>query len=450
MRLDKIHINNFKCFENYTVEFAPRTTVLFGRNGVGKSTTISAIRKALSFVFSKGKKSKTTPLAPTTGIPSYRVENFSRKGDARRINQGQVVNEIDIKGWGTFAEQISGEWQIKASTASYKTQETGYRQAYEKFIDVVVATEKLPVLAYYSDSFPHLDYNVKVHKSIANLCNFGYYMWNVETSCSSMWVERLERAIRERQNKESLIRKYSKDYNNPLYLKDKDIYDSYSREVNAIEHALISFSHEDSFMPIARLSLDDYTGKLQIETTDARSYDFRNLPAGYRRLYNIVLDMAYRGFVLNSGLLHNQIEGVVLIDEIDLHLHPALEREVVSRFEDTFPHMQFIVTTHSPLVLVNIDTSDDKDVVLRMTTNQLHPEKVYDIYGLDYNSGVEDVMGVEAADWELQSLLRTAVYFERNNATEQFTNLCNFILRKVNGKQATLDKMLEKARKEAE
>lgn len=450
MRLDKIQINNFKCFEDYIVEFAPRTTVLFGRNGVGKTTTISAIRKALSFVFSKGKKSQTTPLAPTTGIPSYRVENYSRRGDARRLNEGQVVNEINITGWGTFAENISGEWQIKASTATYKTQETGYRQAYEKFIDVVVATGKLPILTYYSDSFPHLDSSVKVDKTIANLRNFGYYMWNVETACSSMWVERLERALRERQNKERQIEKHSVKVNNPLYLKDKETYDTYNREVSAIESALITFSQNDAFMPIARFSLDDYTGKLQIETSEAHAYDFRNLPAGYRRLYNIVLDMAYRGYVLSSGLHHNQIEGVALIDEIDLHLHPALEREVVNRFEHTFPHMQFIVTTHSPLVLVNIDTSDNKDIVLRMTTNQSQPEKVYDIYGLDYNSGVEDVMGVAAADWELQGLLRTAVYFERNNANEQFANLCNFILQKVNGKQITLDKMLEKARKEAE
>lgn len=450
MILNKIQINNFKCFEDYIVEFAPRTTVLFGRNGVGKTTTISAIRKALSFVFSKGKKSKTTPLAPTTGIPSYRVENYSRKGDARRLNEGQIVNEINIKGWGTFAENISAEWQIKASTATYNTQETGYRQAYEKFIDVVVAADKLPVLTYYSDSFPHLDSSIRVDKSIANLRNFGYYMWNVETACSSMWVERLERALRERQNKERLIEKHSDKEDNLLYLKDKGIYEAYNFEVSAIENALKTFSQNDTFMPIARLSLDDYIGKLQIETPDARAYDFRNLPAGYRRLYNIVLDMAYRGFVLNSGLLHDQMEGVALIDEIDLHLHPALEREVVKRFENTFPLMQFIVTTHSPLVLVNIDTGDNEDMVLRMTTNQSNPEKVYNIYGLDYNSGVEDVMGVEAADWELQSLLRSAVYFERNNANEQFTNLYTYLLEKVNGKQNTLDKMLEKVRSEAE
>ena len=68
MKLYKINIRTFRCFRDYSIEFSPRVTVLFGKNGVGKTTIIHAIHKALSFMMypdniyesvkSKGKKSK--------------------------------------------------------------------------------------------------------------------------------------------------------------------------------------------------------------------------------------------------------------------------------------------------------------------------------------------------------------------------------------------------------
>ena len=65
------------------------------------------------------------------------------------------------------------------------------------------------------------------------------------------------------------------------------------------------------------------------------------------------MDIAYRGALLNpdasEGL--SQIEGIVLIDELDMHLHPSWQWNVITALEETFPRVQFIIATHSPIII---------------------------------------------------------------------------------------------------
>ena len=71
----------------------------------------------------------------------------------------------------------------------------------------------------------------------------------------------------------------------------------------------------------------------------------------------MVFDIAYRMAVLNPDLLENVVEmtpGIVLIDEIDLHLHPRWQWKIIDALKNTFPRVQFIVTTHSPVIIAAI------------------------------------------------------------------------------------------------
>ena len=110
---------------------------------------------------------------------------------------------------------------------------------------------------------------------------------------------------------------------------------------------------------------------------DYKSMLFEQLPAGYKRLYYIVFDIAYRSYLLNG---HTDSSGIVLIDELDLHLHPSLEQEVLQRFRNTFPHIQFIVSTHSPLVISNLNTQEKNtagesdNIIYRMVMGQSVPK----------------------------------------------------------------------------
>lgn len=81
---------------------------------------------------------------------------------------------------------------------------------------------------------------------------------------------------------------------------------------------------------------------------------FDNLSDGYRNMVAMVADIAHRAARLNPHLETNaalESPGVVLIDEIDLHLHPKWQRHVVGDLQKAFPNIQFIGTTHSPFIV---------------------------------------------------------------------------------------------------
>ena len=112
--------------------------------------------------------------------------------------------------------------------------------------------------------------------------------------------------------------------------------------------------------------------ELVIETViqeKSHSMPFHLLSDGYRNMIGMVADIAYRAAVLNPQLGSEAAKltpGIVLIDEIDLHLHPKWQRRVVEDLKRTFPKIQFFATTHSPFIiqslkaneLINLDNRD--------------------------------------------------------------------------------------------
>ena len=108
---------------------------------------------------------------------------------------------------------------------------------------------------------------------------------------------------------------------------------------------------------------------------------FDNLPQGYKRLFSIVFDIAYRSYILNQA---KEPEGIVFIDEIELHLHPSLQQEVLGRLRKTFPKIQFIVSTHSLLVISNLKSENNSNKIIRLENDGLtySNEPVENIYGI--------------------------------------------------------------------
>ena len=82
MQLNELHIQNFRCFSDYQITFAPGLTVLFGKNGTGKTTLIHAIHKALSFAFKRDKEEKALNLG--AGFPDLKPRDYSKTEDLTR------------------------------------------------------------------------------------------------------------------------------------------------------------------------------------------------------------------------------------------------------------------------------------------------------------------------------------------------------------------------------
>lgn len=126
----------------------------------------------------------------------------------------------------------------------------------------------------------------------------------------------------------------------------------------------------------------------------------RFLSAGYRSLIGMVLDIACRMSILNPNLLQDtyMTDGVVLIDELDLHLHPKWQWKIIEALEKTFPNVQFISTTHSAIILSsfkgkNIIHLNDDGVEYRPPA---YGYKVNDIINILQNSN-ERVPSVQSA-----------------------------------------------------
>jgi predicted ATP-binding protein involved in virulence len=402
------------------LQLRPGINILYGQNGAGKTTLIHAICKALSFVMTSERvpmpdnPKKMETLAITNGNSMLKVEGYSTRGDfyleADEAEGKTTQSEITIEAEGTL-QGYPLWWAMSASSRGTRLRKSEFKEAFHTFWQWHKETNQLPVLAYYSDGFPHVENRKSVSEKVASLRNFGYYDWNNEEACSKIWLERMERTLRER---ERLERRERRDFE--LDLKRLD---TLAHEIDEIERCFRIFSEGDSYIEVDSLELGSFDDSLAIRTTQGKFFVFRHLPAGYKRMFYILLDIAYRSYILNRTA---DAEGIVIIDEIDLHLHPGLEKVVLGRFAKTFPHLQFIISTHSPLVITSMPTDEKRNSIYRMDTT-MEREMLGDVYGLDYNSGIEDVMQVAATDEELDRIAETYVYLRSQGMEEQAETL---------------------------
>lgn len=153
----------------------------------------------------------------------------------------------------------------------------------------------------------------------------------------------------------------------------------------------------------------------------------------------MILDLAYRSYILNGN---TEARGVVIIDEIDLHLHPTLEQSVLTRLTRTFPNTQFIVSTHSPLVITNINMEGGKNRIYRMNPVGISPTPICDVYGLDYNTGLEDVMGVEARNADIDNMIEACSFMIKMGETEKADKLKELLLTKYHLSVAEIERRI--------
>lgn len=428
MHLKTLHISNFRCFRDYTIEFAPGVTVLFGKNGSGKSTLIHAIHKALSMLMYTKNEYESVTLRGKRKKKLVGYKTITRnnpylhtKGFANDDFNNLEDSFIEIAATADFGPSLTDvDWKMSAKANNSKLRPTEFEDAYLAFYSWQENGGQLPLLAYISDGFPHKEDNKKsqVKAKIRALRNFAYFDWDEEEGCTNEWILRLEGNLFRQaallakgvvKNEQGLIARAQ------LQEEDEQEFQKLSHEQQCVSECFNTFTSNSVFDSENAIKFNMFTlgrteqneGKLCIQTINGKEYDFRKLPAGYKRLFNIVLDLAYRSYIL-SDRSTTDIPGLVIIDEIDLHLHPQLEQVVLDCLNRTFPSVQFIVSTHSPLVLTDIETQNSRNSVLKMTPACDAPEEWHNIHGIDYNQMLEENMDVSKRKPEIQKLFDKA------------------------------------------
>lgn len=413
MQLNELYIQNFRCFRDYRITFAPGLTVLFGKNGTGKTTLIHAIHKALSFAFKREKDDKALNLG--AGFSDLKPRDYSKTEDmVRDPKTGMPYPFVNIHANATF-EGVNLDWDMYASTSTFNIQPSKYGAAFSLLKNRIKETGKLPMFAYFSDGFPHVIKETKLGEKEMSLRNLGYLGWDEETAYSDLWINRLsmiwtlwDRANRSVDMEETALRncetfkakniETTDEYNEDAKLHKSRLENAkrekarYDGEIQAIRNCLIKFSQGDRNIEVTDFFVSVYEESgLCLQTHDGQHPSFVNLPAGYKRLFFMVLDIAYRSFILSNGTT-TDLAGIVIIDEIDLHLHPELEQSVLSRLRKTFPSVQFIISTHSPLVLSGVENKPENIVYSMNVENGERTLSVHRTYGIDANSLIAENM----------------------------------------------------------
>ena len=104
-----------------------------------------------------------------------------------------------------------------------------------------------------------------------------------------------------------------------------------------------------------RLEFDEETFKFSIVMDGREPFDFNTLSSGYAAILDIVVDLIIRMEKQLNRSFDFAIPGIVLIDEIETHLHLELQKNIMKLLTTVFPNIQFVVSSHSPFILNSLD-----------------------------------------------------------------------------------------------
>lgn len=373
MYLLNLTLKNFRCFESIDIPFHKNLSVIVGTNGAGKTTILEGAAIALGtlFVALDGPKGlgiekeqahlKAYSVGSTNDVqPQFPVEISARAS----------IDNVNIS-WARKLNTSKGQTTIKDASALIeiaKSYQTRLRQGDTTLV--------LPILAYYGTG-RLWDYHREKQTDIfgTNTRTNGYInsldgTANIKLMLS--WFAKM--TVQKYQNQESGL---------GAVPELEAVYSAMEKCYN-----LITGSND------SKIQYNISTNELDVAYTDKANQRMRisinQLSDGYKSTISLVADIAYRMAVLNPQLLGdviNQTDGIVLIDEVDLHLHPAWQQQILSDLTTIFPKVQFIVTTHAPAVVNTVS----KENLLILEDLEVE-DPTGEVYGKDANSILEGVM----------------------------------------------------------
>jgi len=367
MRLKKLYLERFRGAVSLPLELHEQLNVFVGMNGAGKSSILDATAILLSWLVNRVKHAGTSgrPIAELdirNGQPTTNIQLSCICGDAEfswaltKVRKG--YSRKDIASSLTSLTELAKDFQSLLTESNGKT--------------------NLPLFAYYPVNRAVLDIPLRIREkhsfdllsaydgSLTSGANFRtFFEW-----------------FREREDLENENRKYADQSLKP------EGYEFPDRQLEAVRHALKEFLPEFTDLTVRRNPL-----RMEVMKNGQR-LTVNQLSDGEKCLMALVGDLARRMAIANP-LRNNPLEGdgVILIDEIDLHLHPKWQRMVIPGLLKVFPNCQFMISTHSPHVITHVQT--ENLFLLNMTEEGLSSLQPSGSYGMTVERALEDLMGLE-------------------------------------------------------
>ncbi|MFT6909014.1 MAG: putative ATP-binding protein involved in virulence [Oleiphilaceae bacterium] len=407
MFVESLKLQNFKGISEVKLDFDPNINLIVGINGVGKSSVLDALRILLTSLTS-------------------RVEGLHQK--TLRFNDDYIKNDndsllADIR--LRLPNQKIADWSItryrKGSTSEIE-QSSDHKSLNDFISPLRERLDREKILGHYRASVPiAVYYNVhRAYKSIDDKRTLS--ITKVKTTPLSAYENALEATGTDFESLEKWFGyRYKWHKKSPNYEKQ-----SVDRQLMAVQSAI------KAFLPHCTDMWFDEEGSNSLHIKkNGQDFKLSQMSDGEISLIALVADIARRLAIANPGddlVTPLDGQGMILVDEVDLHLHPGWQRELVKRFKDTFPSCQFFFTTHSPQVIGHVKPKhiwlfkrDNEEVVA------YRPEKSL---GMDSNSILLQHLGVDERDPDTKAELRKLTKLVDSNELDSAAELIEILFSK--------------------
>lgn len=388
MRLRRVRLQNFRGFTDLTLDLNDTGgfTLLVGVNGAGKTSILDGVAVALGAWLLGFRGAKARHITRD----EMRLVKVEHGGVPSLEEAGTTVVAADGLVDG---EEVHWQRELRSRTSHTVTTAPRLRQIAEARRAGLAtdAAVELPVIAYYGTGRLW----VQKREREARLQDLGSILEGYQACLEpasdhkllEAWMAWREQVRLQEIGRALEDQRPIEDVRAPLL---DAVAEAACNCVEGAQRFYYSVNHKE----------------LRLDMTDGRTVPFALLSDGYRNLLAVAADIAWRAARLNprhGADAAKRATGVVLIDEIDLHLHPAWQRRVIGDLRRAFPNLQFIATTHSPQVIASV-----RPGWIRVLTGAVGPREptlldehpivagpaVY-TYGRDTNSLLREVFGVE-------------------------------------------------------
>jgi len=369
VKIKEIELENFRCYRNKKISFLSSDekiqlfNVIIGDNATGKTTILEGIAKAF--------------------IPILRTENknlcHSNEFKDLTFNDMRIGTQWTKICVNAKYNNKEYRWHnYKRKTTNEKIGELGSQKEIKQAIENRNEHDEYPLVVYYSvermfkvpkrSSKSHSGLTVKDALDSALTTNnefrrFYNWFWN------ESYQEMNQRAI------------------------DKSFYSAKLKAVkNAIESVLKDYNNLEIKQSPSRMIVSDKNG---IE------FNVECFSGGYKAVFALVSDIASR-LAMAYPMSSNPLEGhaIILIDELDLHLHPKWQKSIVSDLKRTFPNCQFIITTHSPFIVQTLNKSE----VINLLDDDSGNNMIGSYEGYDFDF-IQELMGVNPQNEKYEKMV---------------------------------------------
>ena len=403
MEIKKIRLSDVGPFTDLVVAFAPtethasKVTVFVGNNGCGKTTILKSLATSLSWLVARIRSQHSKGVL----IDQDNINTAA--------NSASITIDVHEPDYFNLPHEQDFSWTVVRSRPGHSALDKGtlvgaaeLARCYGEMLSLVEVDASLPLIVYYPVERSVLDIPLELTsrtdfnqlEGYENALGQGvdfkrFFEWfrqrediENESGVSSVLLSDIKKAIANPDKK--VIREI-----------ERMVASSRDKQLNAVRTAI------STFMPgFDNLRVQRKPRLLMAIDKGGQTLNVAQLSQGEKSMMALVGDIARRLAMMNPGLDNPLMgNGVVLIDEVDMHLHPQWQRRLIHQLTETFPQCQFILTTHSPLVI-----SDTKNVLCYvLDEGQLKEQN--GLYGLDANQVLMSVMNTEVRNSDVQGRL---------------------------------------------